>query len=240
MSIQNNTTELQAILDAVNNLPNAGGGEAAPVLQSKTVTPTTSEQTVTPDSGYDGLEKVTVGAMPVATQATPSITVSDNGLITASAEQAAGYVNAGTKEATKQLATKGAATITPSTSEQTAVPAGTYVTGDIKVAAVSGSGEGQNAVEVTVSVKTQRGSSFSYVTADGELVTTSLDDVNGPSSVTVVALGGLILSYHAAATISGGAALGAVASTYCTVFYFPVAGGSLELDGDPVDDIPLG
>ena len=38
-----------------------------------------------------------------ATQATPSITVDANGLITASATQTAGYVSAGTKSGTKQL-----------------------------------------------------------------------------------------------------------------------------------------
>ena len=114
--ILQNTSNLQDILEVVNNLPDAGGVElpeltnegtasdlllnkelidqegnvvtgtftidnelttqndlisqiqtaleskasAEPALQEKTVTPSTSSQAITPDSGYDGLSKVTV------------------------------------------------------------------------------------------------------------------------------------------------------------------------------------
>lgn len=80
--------------------------------------------------------ELTDGTMAEVTQATPSITVSSAGLITASATQAAGKVAAGTKSATKQLTTQAAKTVTPTTSEQVAVAAGVYTTGAVKVAAI--------------------------------------------------------------------------------------------------------
>lgn len=132
-NILNNTISLQEVLESLQN--KAAGG-ADPILQDKTVTPTTSTQTVTADNGYDGLDTVTVNAMPTATQATPSISVSSSGLITASATQTAGYVTAGTKSATKQLTTQAAKTITPSTSSQTAVAKDRYTTGVVTVAAI--------------------------------------------------------------------------------------------------------
>lgn len=128
--IENNTEELQELLRIANNLPEA---VEPPVFQDKTVSPTTEKQTVTPDPDYDGLSSVTVNAMPTAEQATPSISVSDSGLITASATQEEGYVEAGTKSGTKQLTTQGAKTITPSESAQTAVESGVFTTGAVTV-----------------------------------------------------------------------------------------------------------
>lgn len=120
------------LASAIDTIPTGSD----PVLQAKTVTPTTAKQTIKPDSGYDGLSQVDVNAMPTATQATPSITVSSSGLITAKSTQSAGYVASGTKSATKQLTVQAAKTITPSTSQQTAVASGRYTTGVVTVAPI--------------------------------------------------------------------------------------------------------
>ena len=116
--------------------PSTSSSSPSFVLQSKTVVPTTNDQTVTADSGYDALSTVTVEAMPTATQATPTIAVDSSGLITATATQPSGYVVAGTKSATKQLAFQAAKTITPSTVEQIAVSSGYYTGGSVKVAPI--------------------------------------------------------------------------------------------------------
>lgn len=87
---------------------------------------TASDAVVTVPAGYYATSSTK--SVSTATQATPSISVSSSGLITASATQSAGYVSAGTKSGTKQLTTKGATTYTPSTSNQT-IASGTYLTG---------------------------------------------------------------------------------------------------------------
>lgn len=83
-------------------------------------------------AGADG--SVITGTLAEVTQATPSISVSSGGLITASVTQSGGIVPAGSKSATQQLTTQGAKTVTPTTTNQTAVASGRYTTGDVVVA----------------------------------------------------------------------------------------------------------
>lgn len=99
-----------------------------PTLQEKTATPGTAAVIVQPDSGYDGLSKVTVSAMPSGSVGNPSISVSSSGLITATAAVDAGYVDGTDKTGTKQLTVQAAQTITPGTSNKT-IASGRYLTG---------------------------------------------------------------------------------------------------------------
>ena len=90
-------------ISAITTMPN---------LQSKTVSPSTVSISVTPDSGYGGLNLVTVNAMPAGTAFTPAttitvtpvISVNSSGVITATVSAvssvtptvSAGYVTSGT------------------------------------------------------------------------------------------------------------------------------------------------
>ena len=74
------------------------------------------------------------GNSPQVEVATPTISVSAGGLITATTQQGKGYVPGGSKSATQQLPTQGAKTVTPGTSAQTAVASGRYTIGAVQVA----------------------------------------------------------------------------------------------------------
>lgn len=142
-----------------------------PTYQSKTISPSTSVQTVTADSGYDALSDVTVNAIQTETKSvtsngtykptngkyfssvtvnvpsetfntqTKTVTPTEstqtvspdngyNGLSTVTVNPISStYIGSA-------VPTKGSTTITPSTSAQIAVSAGTYVTGNITVAAI--------------------------------------------------------------------------------------------------------
>lgn len=177
--LQSYNTKIQNLINKANSLPDKESAD--PVLQSKTVTPSVSSQTITADSGYDGLETVTVNAMPTATQATPSITINANGLITASATQTAGYVVAGTKSGTKQLTTQAAKTITPSTTSQTAVSKGYYTSGDIIVAAVPTQTKNVTPTSTTQNITPDSGKFLSKVTVAGDSNLISSNIVAGKS-----------------------------------------------------------
>lgn len=77
----------------------------------------------------NGLKRTGTKQDPVpVTQATPTITVDDNGLITAKSTQGAGLVSAGTKQATKQLPVKESFAYVPTTGTQE-IEAGQYLIG---------------------------------------------------------------------------------------------------------------
>ena len=84
------------------------------------------QNTVTIESILEAVNNLPTVSGSATEQATPVITIDNtNGLITAIA---------GAKSATKQLAFQAAKTITPGTTNQTAVAANTYVGGAITVA----------------------------------------------------------------------------------------------------------
>lgn len=97
----------------------AGGGNYN--LQSKNVTPTKSQQPITPDDGYFGLSDVTVGAIPEAYQDVTNVTaaagdvLANKIIVTKDGKEVAGTMpNNGTL----------AKTIDPLTEESVAIPAG--------------------------------------------------------------------------------------------------------------------
>ena len=62
---------------AILSIP-VGGGSATPILQSKTIAPSASQQVITADSGYDALSSVTISPVSSTT-----LNVSSNGTYTA-------------------------------------------------------------------------------------------------------------------------------------------------------------
>ena len=130
------------------------------------------------------------GNSPRVEVATPMIDVSAGGLITATTEQEKGYVSGGTKSATQQLTTQGAKTVTPTTTNQTAVASGRYTTGDVVVSGdanlvpeniaegvsifgVQGthSGGGGDREQITITVKGNAFNSFYYtVVSNGSVL----------------------------------------------------------------------
>ena len=113
----------------------AGGGNYS--LQSKSVTPTKLQQNVTPDSGYYGLDSVTVAAIPETYQDVSSVTAAAGDVLTGKV-----FVDAEGKNVTGTMPNNGALamTIDGLTAASVTIPAGytsggtVSLTGDIEEA----------------------------------------------------------------------------------------------------------
>ena len=133
----------------------SGGGTIN--LQEKTgVNPSTSSQTITADSGYDGLSSVQINAMPSGTAGTPTATkgtVSNHSVtVTPSVTNVTGYITGGTKTGTAvtvsaselvsgtlSLSDNGTADCTNYASVNVSIPFVTYYTGSSDPSASTGS-----------------------------------------------------------------------------------------------------
>ena len=115
-----------------------------------------------------------------ATQNAPEVSINpSSGLITAIQNFTTGWMPSGRKTATLQLTTQAAKTITPSTSEQTAVSASTFTTGAVKVAAIPDSYKQLPTLTQTVASSDNLEMGYQAIDADGNIITGNVQEISG-------------------------------------------------------------
>lgn len=179
----NGTHDVAHYVSAIVNVPSS-----APSLQSKTATPTEQSQTVTPDTGYDGLSQVTVGAISSSyvgsgiTRRTSSDLTASGATITApagyyasAASKSVSSGTAGTPTATKGAVSNHSVTVTPSVTNTTGYITGSTKTGTAVTVSASelvsgtlnvtenGTADVTNYASVDVNVPSSGGSSYELI-----------------------------------------------------------------------------
>jgi len=153
-------SEMSAAIDALNV-------SGVINLQDKTVNPSTSQQSLSADTGYDGLGVVTINAMPSGTAGTPVATkgtVSNNSIsVTPSVTNTTGYITGGTKTGTAVT-----------------VSAGELVSGTKTISTNGNNIDVTNYALVNVNVSGGGGSGGAYQDANGYVV---LNDDGGGIAV---------------------------------------------------------
>lgn len=209
-SITENGTGIDVAAYSLVDVAVSGSG----TYQAKTnISPTTSSQTITPDSGYDALSSVQINAMPSGTAGTPSATkgtVSSHSVsVTPSVTNTTGYITGGTKTGTAVTVSaselvSGTVTISGSgTTDVTNYASASVAAGDATASATKGT-VSNHSVTITPSVTRTAG----YVTAgssNGTAVTVSASElVSG--TYTVDSSGTKDVTNYASASVPSGGA----------------------------------
>ena len=134
-----------------------------PTLQSKTATPTTSQQVIEADTGYDGLDKVTVSAVTSAIDSNIKSTNIKAGVTILGVE--------GNVEPDKPDQTK---TVTPSTSQQTVTADTGYELASVTVEGVTSSIDNNISAENIKSGTTILGVTGTY-TSDADAIAKNIE-----------------------------------------------------------------
>lgn len=190
------------MLNGITALKNDGtditGTYVPASTQSKTATPSTSQQTISPDPGFL-LSSVTVNAMPSGTAGTPSATKSSvanhSVTVTPSVTNTTGYITGGTLTGTP--ASVSASELVSGTLSITDNGTGIDVTNYASVDVDVSGGGGTTSVTIYPCFS---GSSFTvaYVDADGNAVQTSYSDLDPTftGSATIIAKSGSPLAFY--------------------------------------------
>lgn len=154
--------QMSAAIDALNV-------SGTITLQDKTVTPTTSQQSVSADTGYDGLGTVTVNAIASGTAGTPTATkgtVSNNSIsVTPSVTNITGYITGGTKTGT--AVTVSASELVSGTKTISANGTNIDVTNYAKVDVSVSGGGGSATIESLSVTPTETAQTFNSSSVDG-------------------------------------------------------------------------